>query len=102
MRTWTLDNPVITKELRGRMRGARTYWLLFGYLLLLSLILFFSYLGWWNQHSSEMERGSASAGFTVGRTFFEILFYSQAVMIALITPAPDGRRDLGRARTADV
>jgi len=87
MPSWTLDNPVITKELRGRMRGARTYWLLFGYLLLLSLILFFSYLGWWNQHSSEMERGSASAGFTVGRTFFEILFYSQAVMIALITPA---------------
>lgn len=87
MASWTLDNPVITKELRGRMRGARTYWLLFGYLLLLSLILFFSYLGWWNQHSSEMERGGASAGFTVGRTFFEILFYSQAVMIALITPA---------------
>ncbi len=87
MQAWTLDNPVITKELRGRMRGARTYWLLFGYLLLLSLILFFSYLGWWNQHSSEMERGGASAGFTVGRTFFEVLFYSQAVMIALITPA---------------
>jgi len=87
MPAWTLDNPVITKELRGRMRGARTYWLLFGYLLLLSLILFFSYLGWWNQHSSEMERGGASAGFTVGRTFFEILLYSQAVMIALITPA---------------
>lgn len=87
MAIWTLDNPVITKELRGRMRGARTYWLLFGYLLLLSLILFFSYLGWWNQHSSQMERGSASAGFTVGRTFFQTLFYSQAVMIALITPA---------------
>ncbi len=87
MPSWTLDNPVITKELRGRMRGTRTYWLLFGYLLLLSLILFFPYLGWWNQHSNEMERGGASAGFTVGRTFFQILFYSQAVMIALITPA---------------
>ncbi len=87
MPTWTLDNPVVTKELRGRMRGGRTYWLLFGYLLLLSLILFFSYLGWWNSHSNAMEAGGASAGFTVGRTFFKILFYSQAVMIALITPA---------------
>jgi len=87
MASWTLDNPVITKELRGRMRGARTYWLLLGYLLLLSLILFFSYLGWWNQHTNEMERGSASAGFTIGRTFFQTLFYSQAIMIALITPA---------------
>ena len=36
------DNPVITKELRGRMRGTRTYWLLFSYVLVLSLILFFS------------------------------------------------------------
>ena len=87
MALWTLDNPVITKELRGRMRGARTYWLLFGYLLLLSLILFFSYLGWWNSHSTAMDIGGASAGFTVGRTFFKTLFYSQAVMIALITPA---------------
>lgn len=87
MALWTLDNPVITKELRGRMRGARTYWLLFGYLLLLSLILFFSYLGWWNSHSNSMDIGGSSAGFTVGRTFFKTLFYSQAVMIALITPA---------------
>ena len=81
------DNPVVTKELRGRMRGAKTYWLLFGYVLLLSLILFFSYLGWWAQHSADVENGGSSAGFTVGRTFFKILFYSQAVMMALITPA---------------
>ena len=81
------DNPVVTKELRGRMRGTRTYWLLFGYLLVLSLILFFSYLGWAAQHSSAMEVGGSEAGFTVGRTFFKTLFYSQAVMMALITPA---------------
>jgi len=87
MSIWALDNPVVTKELRGRMRGARTYWLLFGYLLLLSLILFFSYLGWWNSHSNAMDTGGATEGFTVGRMFFKILFYSQAVMIALITPA---------------
>lgn len=82
-----LDNPVVTKELRGRMRGTRTYWLLFGYLLVLSLILLFSYLGWYAQHSSAMEVGGSEAGFTVGRTFFKTLFYSQAVMMALITPA---------------
>lgn len=82
------DNPVITKELRGRMRGTRTYWLLFSYVLVLSLILFFSYLGWWAQHSADLINGGGSeAGFTVGRLFFRILFYSQAVMMALITPA---------------
>ena len=82
-----LDNPVVTKELRGRMRGTRTYWLLFGYLLILSLVLFFSYLGWSAQHSSSREVGGSEAGFTVGRDFFKTLFYSQAVMMALITPA---------------
>ena len=82
------DNPVVTKELRGRMRGTRTYWLLFSYVLVLSLILFFSYLGWWAQHSADLLNGGGSgAGFTVGRLFFKILFYSQAVMMALITPA---------------
>ncbi len=84
---WTLDNPVVTKELRGRMRGARTYWLLFGYLLLLSLLFFFWYLGWWSSHANAMQTGGASAAFTAGRMFFKVLFYAQAVMIALITPA---------------
>ena len=70
------------------MRGTRTYWLLFSYVLVLSLILFFSYLGWWAQHSTDLINGGGSeAGFTVGRLFFRILFYSQAVMMALITPA---------------
>jgi len=87
MLNWTLDNPVVTKELRGRMRGARTYWLLFGYLLLLSLIFFFWYLGWWSSHANAMQTGGASASFTAGRMFFKVLFYAQAVMIALITPA---------------
>ncbi len=88
MRQLILDNPVVTKELRGRMRGTRTPWLLFGYLLLLSLILFFSYLGWWNSNAQTLQNGGGGeAGYTVGRLFFRIIFYSQAVMIALITPA---------------
>lgn len=88
MRQLILDNPVVTKELRGRMRGSRTPWLLFGYLLLLSLILFFSYLGWWNSNAQTLQNGGGGeAGYTVGRLFFRIIFYSQAVMIALITPA---------------
>ena len=87
MVNWTLDNPVVTKELRGRMRGARTYWLLFGYLFLLSLLFFFWYLGWWSSHANAMQNGAASASFTAGRMFFKVLFYAQAVMIALITPA---------------
>ena len=90
MRRWTLtlDNPVVTKEFRSRMRGARAYWLLFGYLLLLSLTLFFAYLSWWNSHQNAMDySGGGTAGFTVGRTFFAVLFYAQAILVTLITPA---------------
>ena len=90
MRRWTLtlDNPVVTKEFRSRMRGARAYWLLFGYLLLLSLTLFFAYLSWWNSHQVAMDYGGGGqAGFTVGRTFFLVLFYAQAILVTLITPA---------------
>ena len=75
MRQLILDNPVVTKELRGRMRGTRTPWLLFGYLLLLSLILFFSYLGWWNSNAQTLQNGGGGeAGYTVGRLFFRIIF----------------------------
>lgn len=87
MRVGIWDNPVITKEFRGRMRGARAYWLLFGYLLLLSLTLFFAYLSWWDSHSSAMQVNNGTAGFTIGRTFFLTLFTAQAILITLITPA---------------
>ena len=40
-----LDNPVLTKELRVRMRGARAYWILFGYLGFLAAVLLVSYYG---------------------------------------------------------
>lgn len=79
------ENPVLTKELRTRMRGARAYWILFVYLLVLSLLLFFTYLAWWNQQ----QRGWADndASFAVGRTFYLVLFCTQAVLVGLITPA---------------
>ena len=54
------DNPVLTKELRVRMRGARAYWVLTGYLLFLSFILFFRYMFWWNEAQRE------GAGFSSG------------------------------------
>jgi hypothetical protein len=87
MRLTTWDNPVVIKEFRGRMRGARAYWLLFGYLLLLSLTLFVAYLQWWDTHMAQSQLGGGAAGFTIGRTFYLTLFYVQAVLITLITPA---------------
>ncbi|MBI3948475.1 MAG: hypothetical protein HY321_21355 [Armatimonadetes bacterium] len=80
------DNPVLTKEMRTRMRGTRAYWLLFFYVMLCSLFLFVAYLSWHNRY--------ASGGFTLtpgttaaGRQLFQMLFVAQAAMISLIVPA---------------
>lgn len=81
--TWVTDNPVITKELRGRMRGVRAYWVLLAYLLILSIAMFLAYLGWYTTQSS----GGGMVGFVAGRIFFNTLFYSQACLVSLITPA---------------
>ena len=84
---WTFDNPVIAKELRGRMRGPRAYWMLLGYLLLLSVAMLLSYYAWWRDHASALQTGSIAGSFTAGREFYMILFVVQACLVALIAPA---------------
>ncbi len=79
------DNPVLTKELRVRMRGARAYWILTGYLAFLSLILFFQYTYWWNE-AVRHGHGLAS-GSKVGQQFFYYIAGVQAFLVAFITPA---------------
>ena len=83
------ENPVLTKELRTRMRGARAYWILFAYVLLLSLILFFTYLEWWQrqQWNGNVGVGGGGEAFAVGKTFYVALFCTQAILVGLITPA---------------
>jgi ABC-type transport system involved in multi-copper enzyme maturation permease subunit len=79
------DNPVLTKELRVRMRGARAYWILTGYLAFLSLILFFQYMGWWNE---TVRQGSGYTGSSrIGQQFFYWIAGVQAFLVAFITPA---------------
>src|SRR5438105_3658601 len=78
------DNPVLVKELRVRMRGARAYWILTGYLLFLSFILFIRYTFWWNEAQA---RGGMSAGSKIGQEFFTTIAMVQAFLVAFITPA---------------
>src|SRR6266550_4116486 len=79
------DNPVLTKELRVRMRGARAYWILTGYLLFLSFILFFRYMFWWNE--GQREGSGFSSGSKIGQDFFASIALVQAFLVAFITPA---------------
>src|SRR5438874_2575388 len=79
------DNPVLTKEMRVRMRGARAYWILLGYLGFLSLVLFFTYMNWWN--SVRESGGGASRSAQVGMQFFGYIIGVQAFLVLFIAPA---------------
>lgn len=82
-----INNPILTKELRTRMRGTRAFWILFAYLGLLSLILFITYMEWWRNQRGDMAGNVGAGAFTVGKTFYSVLFTVQAVLVGIITPA---------------
>jgi ABC-type transport system involved in multi-copper enzyme maturation permease subunit len=79
------DNPVLTKELRVRMRWGRAYWILFGYLGFLSLVLLVNYASWLNR-----VQGTGVGGSEAGRLGTEIFYYiiiTQVFLVLFITPA---------------
>jgi ABC-type transport system involved in multi-copper enzyme maturation permease subunit len=84
-RELTWDNPVLVKEFRTRMRGARAYWVLLVYVLLLTLVVGSTYLNWYVQTSTGGVSHQAASG--TGRILFQLLFSLQAGLVALITPA---------------
>jgi hypothetical protein len=94
------ENPVLTKELRTRMRGARAYWILFTYLLLLSLILFFSYLAWWQSQRND-DFGGGQAAFSSGDVLPGRAVYAKRAGGPYHACA-HGRKHLDRARTAHL
>ena len=79
------DNPVLTKEMRVRMRGARAYWILFGYLGFLSVLLWFQYYGWLNQVHNTGSGASEAA--RLGTEIFVYLLVAQMFLVLFITPA---------------
>lgn len=87
----TLDNPVLIKEFRTRMRGPRAYWVLLTYTLFLGGVLAMMYFGF----EASMSYQSESLGGTqnaeharnLGRSIYYFVFIAQSIMVALITPA---------------
>lgn len=81
----SFENPILTKELRTRMRGAKAFWILLLYLGVLSLILGGTYLSWL---ASQAHQGDAATqSYDMGRLFYGVLFTVQAALVGLITPA---------------
>lgn len=87
----TLDNPVLVKEFRTRMRGTRAYWMLLGYTLLLAGVLAMMYFAY--ETSTAAQAGqlygniNSQGARDLGRQIYYFVFIAQAIMVALITPA---------------
>jgi ABC-type transport system involved in multi-copper enzyme maturation permease subunit len=87
---FTVDNPVLVKEFRTRMRGTRAYWILLIYTLLLAGVLammYFSYEASVTQQTGAMAGGPGTGAQDLGRNIYYFVFIAQALMVALITPA---------------
>jgi ABC-type transport system involved in multi-copper enzyme maturation permease subunit len=79
------DNPVLTKEMRVRMRGSRAYWILFGYLGFLTFVLLVAYYAFEKQ-VAEAGTGASDAA-RVGAQLFMSVIVTQIFLVLFITPA---------------
>lgn len=82
----TVDNPVLIKELRTRMRGSKTYVLLGIYLGLLTVVLGVTYIFEVSAQTVPFISGGGQSLSDLGRNLFYALFCIQASLISLILP----------------
>jgi ABC-2 type transport system permease protein len=78
------DNPVVLKELRGRMRGARAFVVLTIYLALLGAFSSLVYVA--VSESSTNASGQVTVG-EIGRTLFGGIVGIEMLLVAFIAPA---------------
>jgi ABC-2 type transport system permease protein len=81
---WWTENPVIIKELRGRMRGRQAFLLLTGYLALISLFIAFIYI----YISTEVGGSQWDPDFRqgVGKAIFGTVVMLELLLISFIGP----------------
>lgn len=80
------DNPVMSKELRTRMRGKKAFITMGAYALLLSGVLFITYLIVWSMRSSS-GYGYSIVNSKVGLHLFASLTWTQAILLMLMAPS---------------
>ncbi len=88
LRPWSFiaslwENPVIRKELRGRMRGRRAFVVLTIYLLVLSCftsVLYFAY-------ASAAQQPYGPDSYTIGKVVFGGVLGAQVLLVIFFTPA---------------
>lgn len=86
VRSIRYENPVVTKELRTRMRGAKAYWIMAGYVILLALFLLIQYYSEWINQGQAMDPRSWQSA-RLGFQLFSNMTWAQAIFIAFLAPA---------------
>jgi ABC-2 type transport system permease protein len=80
-----MDNPVITKELKGRMRGRQGFIILGSYLSLISLFIILIYL--FLAVDGTVSNGDPGFLQTVGKVIFSTVVLLELLMLGFIGPA---------------
>jgi len=75
-------NPVLVKDLRGRMRGPRAFLLLTGYLALLGLVALLLYAALADSSGTDL-----NAGQQIGKQMFIVIAVVALIEVCVITPA---------------
>ena len=80
-----MDNPVITKELKGRMRGRQGFVMLTVYLMLISFFIGLVYL--FLAMEGSISSGDPSYLQTIGKVVFSTVILLELLMVSFIGPA---------------
>ncbi|MCJ7433033.1 MAG: ABC transporter permease, partial [Anaerolineales bacterium] len=80
-----MDNPVITKELKGRMRGRQGFIMLTVYLMLISFFIGLVYL--FLAMEGNISSGDPSYLQTIGKVVFSTVILLELLMVSFIGPA---------------
>lgn len=81
-----VEQPLLVREMRSRMRGTRAYWILFTYLLVLALFVLFTYLSLVTvlTHSNN---GRLRAAHEMSQSIFTAALAVQLFLIFFVIPA---------------
>lgn len=84
LRAWIAGNPVILKEMRGRMRGGRAFLLLTLYLFFMSAVIGLIYLAFL---AANINNVSVDIRQAVGKTLFSVTMMLELFTACFVAPA---------------
>lgn len=82
-----VDNPVVAKELRTRMRGRKGFMVMGGYVLFLGIVLLISYYTMWIISARNLGGMQSLVNVKLGQKLFMSLNWTQTILLALIIPS---------------